>query len=197
MIYLNDYRKSNDPQLWVAGCSITYGVGVERTQRYGDLLAKHLELQVSTLAVPGSSIEWASDQLIRSDIRTNDLAVIGLTDHRRFSYWSNNKLQQVNVGYYQQNPNFDSIISVDRLLDENLIYQSLASLHRLINFCNKLDVKFIIAGILTDEIFFQHVQSLPNFVNLNQGTFIDLGQDNYHPGKKTHRWYADEIYKLL
>ena len=197
MITLEDHRKTTDSQLWVAGCSITYGIGVETHQRYGNLLSNFLELPVSSLALPGTSIEWATDQLIRSDIQSTDYVVIGLTDHRRFSYWCNNKLQKVNVGYYQLNPNFNQTISVERLLDDHLIYQSLTALHRLSNFCSKVNVKFIIAGLLSDDIFSKYINEFPNFINLYQREFIDLGEDNYHPGIKTHQWYANEIIKLL
>ena len=63
---LADLRKTENTQLWFAGCSFTYGVGVDSSQRYGQLVANHFNLPCSFLSKPGSSIAWAADQILRS-----------------------------------------------------------------------------------------------------------------------------------
>ena len=62
---LVDSRKTDNPQLWSVGCSHTYGVGVDKSQRYGQLLAEKIQLPVSFLAQDGSSTAWAADQILR------------------------------------------------------------------------------------------------------------------------------------
>jgi hypothetical protein len=41
---LADSRKTNSYQLWVAGCSFAHGIGIQRDQRFGQLLAEKLNL---------------------------------------------------------------------------------------------------------------------------------------------------------
>ena len=83
---LTDTRKCKETQLWIAGCSISHGVGVDLTERYGHLLSTELNMPCSFLTRPGSAIDWAADQLLRSDIRKNDLVVWGITNPERITY---------------------------------------------------------------------------------------------------------------
>jgi hypothetical protein len=62
-------RKSDNPQLWVAGCSTTYGSGVNIGQRYCDLIKETFNTDLNLLAAPGSSITWARDQILRANIK--------------------------------------------------------------------------------------------------------------------------------
>lgn len=43
--------------LVIAGCSQTFGMGLEENQVWGNILAKHFELRASNLSIPGSSTE--------------------------------------------------------------------------------------------------------------------------------------------
>lgn len=70
---LVDTRKTDSNQIWVAGCSISHGMGVNHNERYGELIATKLNLPCSFLTRPGSAIDWATDQILRSDIREGDL----------------------------------------------------------------------------------------------------------------------------
>ena len=101
---LQDVRKTDSAQLWVAGCSISNGDGVTNSTRYGQLIADDLDLSVSFLTLGGTSLIWASDQLLRSDIRSGDIVVWGLTDFCRFPYYDidNKMLRHVNSSAFKK-----------------------------------------------------------------------------------------------
>jgi hypothetical protein len=73
---LKSKRKSDDQaQLWIAGCSVTAGVGVSPDQRFAVLIAENFGGQFVDLAKGGSSIEFAADQILRSNIRNGDWVI--------------------------------------------------------------------------------------------------------------------------
>lgn len=90
LIWLADERKSDAPQVWTAGCSFALGVGVDAHQRYGQIVAETLGMEVSFLSILGSSIPWAADQILRSDIRKGDIVIWGLTNISRYVTFKNN-----------------------------------------------------------------------------------------------------------
>jgi len=85
---LADHRVGDQNQLWAVGDSITTGYGITFEQAWGTILGKKLKIPVSTLAESGSSIEWAADQILQSDIRKDDLVVWGLTTLNRIPYYT-------------------------------------------------------------------------------------------------------------
>lgn len=200
---LADTRKINDPQLWIAGCSISHGVGVDDSEKYGTLLSASLNMPVSFLTENGSSIIWAKDQICRSDIRAGDIVVWGLTQAMRFPYY-NGYLHHVVAGYYSQHPYFNNTIPMTELSSKNTFYRAMTSIHQVIQYCKKVDAKLVLCGMLVDDNFLPWLYNLPNYVQfygypeLSEGKrFLDLGTDSQHPGPVTHQWYADTILKKL
>jgi hypothetical protein len=200
---LADERKSDGPQIWMAGCSITHGSGVDNSQRYGQLIADQLQKPVSFLSATGSSISWASDQLLRSDIRKDDIVVWGLTSIYRMPWFEDN-LNVRHIGSWC----FDTDIvqppvPVNQLWEQNRAYDAITKIHQVVNFCNKLGVKLYLAGILVD--IRRYSLDLDNFIPFYSGIkenehnqFLDIGTDpEHHPGPLTHRWYADKILEKL
>lgn len=200
ILTLVDARKTDSAQLWVAGCSITDGLGVTDQERYGQLIADYLDLPVSFLSTPGSSIPWAADQILRSDIRSGDIVIFGLTSANRFTYYHDD-VTHVNVRYYKQHPEFNNIMNISCLDNSNQHYQVITSIHRVINYCRLIKAKLIIAGILIDYDFLPLVANLPNYIQLfgkfgleASTYFLDTSSiDDEHPGPKMHKWYADQI----
>jgi hypothetical protein len=121
---LTELRKTEKKQLWVAGCSIAHGVGVGKHEKFGVLISNKLDLEVSHLTNPGSSIEWAKDQILRSDIRKNDIVIWGLTYEVRAPMASNGRVFQ------EKDPNI--------LLHETSLYRAVTGVHQVVNFCKKL-----------------------------------------------------------
>lgn len=203
MLDLVDQRKTDQPQLWVAGCSFTYGTGVEPDQRYGQLLADRLGLAVSFLARPGSSITWQADQILRSDICADDIVVWGLTSHERFPYYKNSTVTHVTPLTYEQDPSFKRRVDIGFLDSEQLVYQAVVEIHQVINFCHKVGAELVLAQLLGKGLE-QYLHGYPNYQMLTgqfgrnyNNILLDLGTDNQHPGPKMHEWYTEQILTKL
>lgn len=196
--YLNlvDNRKTYDPQLWIAGCSTTYGIGVRKDQRYGNLLAKKLKKRASFLAYPGSSISWAADQILRSDIRKNDIVIWGLTLNNRFAYYVDNEIHHVNLVAIDNNIKLSKHLHGKLLVDsDNLMYKNIISIYQVINFCYRINAKLLLVGVAGDDLQ-KWLHHTPNFFQVPL-EFIDIGNDNRHPGPKCHKLYSDLIYEQM
>ena len=195
-LQLAGYRKDDNPQLWTAGCSFTTGEGVNQNEAWPWVLASRMKISHTNLGVKSSSIAFSADQLIRSDIRTNDLIVWGLTYRNRFPYIINNKLEHLNAHnidrYTDTDINFRALV----LDDHNLQYQALIHIYQVINFVNKIGAKLILVGMCTDEGDELFYSDLPNYLKLTDN-FIDHGTDGRHPGPSQHKIYADKIQEYL
>ena len=204
--YLKNKRTDNDPVLWTAGCSITEGIGVTHKDRWGTLLAKNLNLVEVTLAQGQTSIYWSADQLLRSDIRKNDIVVWGLTQIARSQISKNWNFKPISP------TNYDSIkkdkhqeLTLDYLESETNALLSVRSILQVINFCQKIGATLYLANMLDITWVKVALARLENFVDLTEdlkinGTtleFIDLGSDNSHPGPEQHRQYAEKLYNLI
>lgn len=207
MLKLVDERRSDNNQLWACGCSYTVGYGVDENERYGYLLGQKLGLPVSFLAKSGASIPWTADQILRSDIRPGDTLVWGLTGINRKTIMSNDgSLKTVTVNYYDQNRReMEDLFTFDYLTNEtNNIYNHIRSIEQVIAFCNRNNVKLLLAGLLVNIETLPYLTQYDNFIQLFgvnglelDQIFLDVGSDNEHAGPITHNWYAEEMYKAL
>jgi len=207
MLNLLDSRKDELSQiLWVAGCSVTYGVGVTTEQRYGNLLAKQLNLPLRTLGRESSSISYAADQILRSDIKQGDTVVWGITNQLRITYYdpANLELTHITTSNYIKDRALDKIIKLDFLDNPTLIYSAVIAIYQVINFCQKIGAKLLLAGLLVEPKLAAYFINLPEYIHLynfygvtSSTLFLDTGSDNIHPGPLTHQWYADKILNKL
>jgi len=203
MTKLVDQRKSENSQIWIAGCSISHGIGIEDHERYGKILSSKLCLPVSFLTCPASSISWAADQILRSDIRSKDIVIWGLTADCRLPYFINDTLRHVNRELLASKSEFDNILNLDDLDSQDTLYRNLISILQVQNFCQKLNATLIVASLIDTRVIF-YLRDLPNLVVLSnlwgrnsEDLFLDLGTDLSHPGAMTHEFYAREIYKKI
>jgi hypothetical protein len=200
-----DQRKTNESQLWIAGCSVSHGQGVDPDQRYGQLLANELELECSFLTKPGSSIQWAADQLLRSDIRPGDIVFWGVTDAIRLTYVYKNKyLPGLTSRTYTDYPEVEKIVPFMELFSENTLYNNICSVEKVINFCKKIDIKLGMLGILpTMPNFYRYIKLIPGYIefphllkwenNCSMPVYLDVGTDGEHPGPIQHQHYKTFI----
>lgn len=197
-IKLSDQRKTDESQIWVAGCSISHGTGVNKDQRYGELLSQKLKREVSWLTYPGSSIQWARDQIICSDIRKDDLVFWGLTCANRFPYFYENKVIHVNVSSYVENPQLQDFFSLDKLDDDDQIYQCINSIYQVYYYCKAKQAKLYMLDMHQNTIR-KFCYALDNFDTiLDYGdVFIDHGSDNKHPGPLQHKFYAEKFLQMM
>jgi len=202
---LVDSRKTVEPQIWFVGCSMTHGTGVDNNQRYGQLIADQLALECSFLTQPGSSIQWASDQILRADIKANDIVIWGITDSCRLPYVHTNKyLPGVGVWTYTTNPEVEKILPFDELFSENTLYNNICAVERVINFCKKMQVRLGMLGIMPNiPNFLRYIKSKLEYIDFPYRikfiddalvpVYQDLGTDNHHPGPIQHQQYKTFI----
>ncbi len=205
MLALTEQRKNNDSQIWVSGCSFTTGYGIKKNQTYGHLIGEKLKLPVSFLAKNGSSIEWAADQILRSDIKQDDILIWGLTGVGRFTYYDQDKINHVNLTYYDLFPKTKQIFNQKLLISDHMLYSAITAIERVINYAHKINCKLSLilfplnAG--THQLFMQYYLSQFDFCVNNyfdsEETFIDYATDQAHPGPKQHQYYANLILKNL
>lgn len=196
-INLVDGRAHSDQQLWGFGCSYAFGECVDISQRYINRVADALSLPVSCLAQPCSSIEWSADQILRSDIKKNDIVIWGLTTKNRFMYYSNNQVHHININ------SSSSVLSKELILnDDYWRYVMISHILQVTNFCNKIGAKLLLVGLLTGDDDLLYLNQLPNFYQYFNGTddvqtYVDYGADQKHPGPKHHQLVANSIIQQL
>lgn len=206
---LVDQRKTQEQQIWIAGCSISHGVGVDDQSRYGTKLSQALNLPVSYLTRPGSAIDWAADQIIRSDIKPGDTVIWGITHWERLTHIDQHKLLSgLHVNTYTVYPHYHDLVPLKSLFSNQNFYNHVYAIQRVINFCNKSQCRLILVGLLQGNYaLLKFLKSQQNYIHINYKLtfdqsclslkFVDLANDLLHPGVKQHQEYANIILDFL
>jgi hypothetical protein len=188
-------RLSTGPQIWNIGCSITAGSGVEKHQRYGEIVGKKLNMPVSILAHGGSSLIWAADQILLADILPGDIIIWGLTSLQRYSYvLHDDRFYHVNSHFYKNYPLMKNIVSSDWLESMDNLYHSLNSISIVKNFSRKTNTKLVLLGVLDQNFYEEYIE----FSKTGPySKWVDLGNDNQHPGPRQHEIFAKIALEAL
>ena len=210
MLHIEDARKSESMQLWVAGDSVAHGVGVDHDERYGIILSRKLNCPVSFLTKDGTSMSWAADQILRSDIRKNDIVVVSLTSEIRYTFMNNNgQVLHTTPAYFnlknKKTTKFEEKLLLDLFsFDANNKLHYIQPIMQMVNFCNKIGAKLFLVAHGIRPGMEKYVYNLPNYHHVvgvngiqNFNTYFDYGSDNMHPGPVTHQIIADKIFKDL
>jgi|SaaInlV_120m_DNA_4_1040238.scaffolds.fasta_scaffold10629_2 hypothetical protein len=185
-IGLKDERNTESKTLWVAGCSISHGVGVKNHERYGAIVSDKLQIPLVSLTEGASSIEWASDQILRSDIRKGDIVIWGLTSEYRSTLWSMEKNRSIPDAYGKNT------------VDDTKLYKGVILVHQVINFCNKVGANLIIMPLICSEELKMHFSNINEFLQFPlPNAMLDIGSDGMHPGKKQHNAWADICVDII
>lgn len=193
---LENLPKSEKNNLWVAGCSMTAGVGVEEHERYANIVAKSLDKNLVMLGKGGTSNEFAADQILRSNIKSKDIVIWGLTSEFRSTEWNSKNNSIKNLNPY----NFDVSEkgNLESMSLETRLYKSFTCINQVINFCQKVGCFLYIFPIIPSENLILLLAQYEEFYMLPyKPSLIDKGTDNLHPGPKHHEWYAEEILKVI
>jgi hypothetical protein len=181
---LLDQRRSHERQIWTAGCSVTNGVGVEKDQTFGHIIHQQTGLPISDLSIIGASIPFAADQILRSDLKPNDIVLWGITTWNRYSYANNGTVHRIyaSVDTGKVSDNIDQQFKfIDELDSVNTIYHDLIAIKQVHNVCQLLNVKLLMLGVILD---FDNYHRLIDCKNFKQSIFwtgkqyVDLGTDN-------------------
>lgn len=198
-----NFRYSNEPTLWAAGCSFTKGDGINPNEVYAKLVAQKLNMPYVNLSENGVSIAFSVDQILRSDIRKNDIVVLGITAIPRFLYTENwNLLSAPCSNPKNLKPVHTSLEYFDSQLHVTLCVKQILE---AINFCEKIGAKIYIVNFLDCSWIPIIFKNYPGFIDFCKGydyntkpwAFVDLGTDNMHPGPHQHQIWGDELYEFI
>ena len=198
-------RTTNDPVLWVAGCSVSSAVGVEPNERWGHYVSNYFNLPEVNIAKGGTSITFAADQILRSDIRRGDRVIWGLTSVARVDFVSSEGAY-VSCGITQaKERNVFDLYTIDYFDSPTQHIQYTKAVKQVVNFCQKIGADLVLANMLCDsKPVVDYLKQLPNYVSCSdelglysESDFIDLGTDGMHPGPLQHKDFAEEIIKFI
>jgi hypothetical protein len=195
---LHSQRCTEGQQMWAVGCSHTVGAGISPQDRYATLISNELQLPCTVLAFNGTSIGWAADQILRSDIRPNDIVFWGITSNGRLSYHSRDRLINITASTYTTDPQLKHQVSIDKLDDINLLYNNVRSVHQVINKCRSVGAKLFMLDVTKNPILTTFLYDLPNYstgVDYYE-EFVDFARDGEHPGPEQHKIYANKFLDM-
>lgn len=195
------HRASETAQVWIAGCSISHGVGVNPAQRYGSIIAEQLGLSVTYLTLSSSSVCWAADQILRSDIRSGDKVFWGITSPHRLTYWNDiqHTVGRATLKTFAAHKKFLSTTIKENFLASNHVkYQSILAVRQVNNYCRKIKAELIMATLMPG--LERYLKDLQNFTPLAglygrnvQDLYLDIGDDGLHPGIQSHKFFAERM----
>jgi len=197
-------RLSSKQQLWFYGCSITAGVGVSSNNYYPAIVAANVMLPYTNLAISGSSNQHQASLILKSDISNDDIVIWGLTNHQRSIIYgyptsdaNNINITHVTINRYNSYPTLDKLFPKSMLVSDHMLYENINAIQGAINFCRKIGAELILGGLLTHPSFSKYLVNFNNFHNLYMDEFIDVGDDDLHPGIKMHAKYADSFTGII
>jgi hypothetical protein len=201
--FLKVTTRKDKPVLWTAGCSITEALDVDEEDTWRYQLGQQLQREVLNLSKGGTSIWWSADQILRSDIRSGDIVVWGLTNVARIEYSKNwNMVSNTFISYEDECK--QKYWTVDYFESETQTLFCLRSIYQVINFCNKVGADLYIINMLDLNWISSLLKSHPNFLDLVEGIrqgyivkFIDYARDQLHPGPEQHKHFANKIYQFI
>jgi hypothetical protein len=202
--FIRAERTTDDPVLWTAGCSWTSADGVEDQERWGHLVADKLNVDEVNISTPGASIWDASDQILRADIRKDDIVVWGLTSTDRVEVVNEGELRCFTVnGYLKFLETEKQYYTLDFFDSSTQKAKYIKQMQQVMNFCSKIGAKLHIVNFLErDGITIRYIKDKNvSYIDLSEESkidkMIDLGTDHLHPGPKQHQEYAKEIIKVI
>jgi hypothetical protein len=163
-------------------------------------------LEVS-LAEPSRSCTWSADQILRSDIRSGDIVVWGLTETARVEYATNWELYAATIWEYVEFPIESQYYTLDYFDSQLKFMLAIRNILQVINYCKKINAKLYIINLMDPTYFKLIFNKLPNYIDCasikiydgqrNSLNFIDLGTTKTHSGPKQHREYAEKLINLI
>lgn len=213
-----DTRKGNgEPNLFVAGCSVSAGMFINIEQSYGSLLSEKTQMSMVLLANRSTSVDWAANQIISSDLRPGDVVVWGITAVHRLTWLTlgtDNNFQPVHC-LPTMNPKFANFMGnsaydlVKRFMVEAEQHHMLAAATKILQVkkvCEMSGARLLF-GFLPysgTDIVKQLTTAFTNdagYVKIPYSTesphWTDFGSDGAHPGPESHRLIAEAFFSKL
>lgn len=211
-----DDRRTPDQQIWVVGCSFAEGEALKNKydQRYGQLVSNHFDIPVSFLSEPGTSVDWACDQILRADIKANDIVIWGITGLNRFTWFDQrHEMLKLNFTYLTEQLKHyhngrapspeEKIMFYNMLFDDSRALLGLRHIAQVIEYCRKISANLIMMAheeLSQDrhaEWVVAYLESTENYLKLNFDSspwkMDDPNEKDFFSVKKiiSHRRYLD------
>ena len=195
---LDSRRQTSNQQIWIVGCSNAEGTHVLPEERFGSILSTTLNLPASWIAKSGTSIQWASDQIVRADIQSGDIVFWGLTSNNRKPYYDRDQLIRVTPHTYVKNKSFDQIVPMEQLDSIDILYQNVTAIQRAISRCQSANAKLFIIDTVANPLLKPFLYKIKNYDPgvAYYNTYIDFGSDGSHPGPEQHKIFAKNLLNL-
>lgn len=204
---LVEQRETDSRQIWNFGCSFTWGFGVRSNERYGTLISNELNLPISIVAQVGSSISWASDQIVRSDIRKDDIVIWGLTGVNRLTVYSNEQtLHITGTKFKKYSEVLDPLVNKNILVSDHILQTEINAIDRVIKLSKKIGFKLILTlfPLNIDEHeakMLEYLTTFDFFVSCfddSEAPYLDYAKDSErHPGPLQHKEYANILLDYI
>ena len=198
-------RQTDSPNLWIAGCSVSFGIGVEKEERWGQIVAEQLNMPVNFLAEGGSGNSYQSDKILSSDIRKDDIVIMQATFPNRNTIIYQGELLHVNARSYELVPNLIKTYTPDRL-DEPINYvRQIQNFKKIKNICKKIGAKLMLwSQHMMPGVLLPHLIKQDYYFHFTNAKYtpstefmLDYGTDNEHPGPLQHKEYAKFVLEKL
>lgn len=176
--------RSNDPTLWIFGCSHSHGCGLpDNALPYGKIISNELDMPLNLITKPGSSTRWSLRHLINASIRATDLVVWQITTPDRISLPGTPPIE-VMLSH-----------STDRTLlttytDEQIYFDHLSLINYGVQYLRAKGIKFLLTSIEQDSsLFYEYKKEYVKYKEYcySPGFNVDLSTDNIHFGEISHK----------
>ncbi len=180
----------HDRHLWVFGCSHSHGFGLTSLdQRYGSIVAKNLNLPVSFVTKPGSSLQWSLRHLVNSNINPNHVVIWQLTTPQRVTLY-NGEISETLLSSSR-----NRYLS-DTFNEQQIFFHHCSLVNYGVNYLRALGVKFVMTSILNkSNLFYQYLDQYTKYPEYchTPDAALDLGTDHLHVGPLSHQALAQRI----
>lgn len=186
--------RSDQPMLWVFGCSHSHGVGLlPHELPYGKLLSQNLNLPLKLITKPGSSLHWSHRHLINACIQSQDTVIWQLTTPGRVSQFNGLNVQEIVLS------NSKNRKLIDCMSDNQLYFNHLSLLNTGVRFLRLIGCKFAITAICDFGRMYDLVLEYAKYPEYcySYGMQIDQGTDGMHAGPLSHKAIAQRLLNHL
>lgn len=190
-----DVSTGNNSCLWVFGCSHSYGVGLSNEkERYSNILAEKLELDLKMIAEPGSSLFWSLCKLVQSPIKNTDHVIWQITTPGRLLNYKNKKIKHTKIA------NYPSLL--DFFDDDQIFFEHITFLQLGISYLRAKEIKFTITSILpkeTNDWFYTYHNEYVKYPEYcyTPDIWVDFGNDDTHAGPLSNKLLASRLIDHL
>jgi hypothetical protein len=182
------------PRLWVFGCSLSAGVGVNESEVYSTKLSVATGLPVTTVARVGSSTHWSLRQLLHADIWPTDIVIWQLTTIERFTVKQPNRWPKEVM---LKDADRETILSTT---DEQLWFDQLSLVNCGVQYLRAIGPEFYMISLDSSSpllnVCLEQYTRYPEYCYVPDWQ-IDLGTDGLHPGPQSHHLLYRSLEKKL